>query len=209
MTCCWDLCCWDLSGSTNNSYQLIIPVHGPWKNPPHRCPSVPVHQSLTRLVPLQPILSRRVFGITNQHRKKSAGVSIFGLSRALFGSCDHPDRQARTKTARRSGLHQAVIHIGFVAERFVHNEFCATHVVFFFFLKVDACSDDSGCGGTPSSGVDRLRSLHRRPPATLCGRWFPEFSALSCSCYVGLPLFLPRSFPLSFGMTSKYLCCKL
>jgi hypothetical protein len=40
--------------------------------------------------------------------------------------------KARTKTARRSDLHQAVINIGFVAERFVHNEFCATHVVIFF-----------------------------------------------------------------------------
>jgi hypothetical protein len=32
-------------------------------------------------------------------------------------------------------LHQAVIHIGFVAERFVHNELCATHVVIFFFER--------------------------------------------------------------------------
>jgi hypothetical protein len=52
--------CRDLSGSTNNSYH---PSPGTLEK---SSPSVPISagQSLTRLVPVQPILSRRVFGIS-------------------------------------------------------------------------------------------------------------------------------------------------
>jgi hypothetical protein len=89
MTCCWDLCCWDLSGSTNNSYH---PGPGTLEK---SSPSVPISAGPSVFDEVSSAAAYSVpSSLWNQHRKKSAGVSIFGLSRALFGSCDHPDRQS-------------------------------------------------------------------------------------------------------------------